>query len=83
MSKERSLAQQKRFIIDNADILSKEISKTILNFVMIDNSSSDIIAENKKTDSVSIDLDKILDEELITRIYHLVETFRNNLMKKK
>ena len=29
MSKERSLAQQKRFIIDNADILSKEISKTI------------------------------------------------------
>ena len=79
MSEIRNLNKQKIFIIENSNILNKEIKIAILSIIMMEIGPS-VIMENTKssetTKGININLDSIgdINPEILNHIYNIVKT---------
>ena len=75
----RNLNKQKQFIIENSNILNREIKIAILSIIMMENGPS-VIMENTKsgenTKGININLDSIgeINPEILNHIFNIVKT---------
>ena len=82
-----SFESQKTYIVDNASILDKETRKSILCLVMReigqtverDGETRNVVLVNKETNSPSINLEEIDNEEVILHVYNIVKHRRTVL----
>jgi|UniRef100_A0A6C0I018 hypothetical protein len=77
-----TLHRQKKFIIENAHILNKEIKISILSIVMME-IGKDVISSGMGTKGVNINLDAIeeINAEIITHIYNIIKMRLTTLSK--
>lgn len=77
-----TLYKQKKFIIENAHILNKEIKISILSIVIME-IGKEVISHGIGTKGVNINLDTIqeINPEIITHIYNIVKMRLNTLSK--
>jgi len=77
-----TLHRQKKFIIENAHILNKEIKISILSIVMME-IGQNVISPGIGIKGVNINLDMIeeINHEIITHIYNIVQMRLNALSK--
>ena len=79
-----NLKKQKKFIIENSNILNRDIKITIFSIVMMETDvNKDIISENIGNQGININLDEIelIKPEIITHIYNIVKNRLNILSK--
>ena len=79
-----NLKKQKKFIIENSNILNRDIKITIFSIVMMEtDGNKDIISENIGNQGININLDEIelIKPEIITHIYNIVKNRLNILSK--
>lgn len=71
---EISINRKKRFIVENASILNKDIRITILSLIMMEVGNSVIMETNTKKE-IDINLDKleITNIEVLNHIYNIVK----------
>ena len=76
-----SINQQKSFIIENSNILSREIKLTILALVTMEIEAEGVVRETGGAKEVDIDLDAVeaANPEVITHIYNIVLSRREAL----
>ena len=68
-----STARKKKFIVENAGILNKEIKVTILSLVMMEVGSSVIMETNtKKEVDINLDVLETKNIEVLNHIYNIV-----------
>lgn len=66
--------RKKRIIIENGNILNREIRLTILNLVMMEIGQSVIMeTSNKKEVDINLDLLEIKNVEVLNHIYNIVK----------
>jgi hypothetical protein len=77
-----TLHRQKKFIIENAHILNKEVKISILSIVMME-IGKEVISSGMGTKGVNINLDAIeeINAEIITHIYNIIKMRLNALSR--
>ena len=77
-----SLERKKQFIVENGDILNRDIRLTILNIIMMEIGKSVIIETSNKKE-IDINLDSIGEKnvEILNHIYNIVQKRLETLNK--
>lgn len=71
---EISNARKKKFIVENANILNKDIKITILSLVMMEVGNSVIMETNtKKEVDINLDILEMKNIEVLNHIYNIVK----------
>lgn len=79
-SNEISINQKKKFIVENAKLLNKDIKTTILSLVMMEVGMSVIMeTNNKKEVDINLDQLEMKNIEVLNHIYNIVKKRRDIL----
>jgi hypothetical protein len=79
---EISINRKKKFIVENSNILSKDIKITILSLIMMEVGKSVIMETNSKKDvDINLDILESKNIEVLNHIYNIVKKRLDTLNK--